>query len=79
LRPLLVRGLIGAIVAYGSFGSIMLATRLGQVGEAAILRETSTVFAALIGWLVLRETVGPKRMILMGLIAVGAVIVEAGG
>jgi drug/metabolite transporter (DMT)-like permease len=79
LRPLLTRGLLGALVAYGSFGSVMLATRLDKVGEAAVLRETSTVFAAVIGWLVLRETVGPRRIILMALIALGAVIVEVGG
>ena len=57
--PLLKRGVLGAFVAYFSFGSIMLATRLDKVGEAAVLRETSTVFAALIGWLVLGEKVGP--------------------
>ncbi len=79
LLPLLGRGVIGAVVAFGSFGSIMLATRLDQVGEAAVLRETSTIFAALIGWLVLKETVGPRRIALMALIAAGAVIVEAGG
>ncbi|WP_204115376.1 DMT family transporter [Shimia biformata] len=79
LRPLLTRGLIGAFVAYGSFGSVMLATRLGKVGEAAVLRETSPVFAAIIGWLVLKETVGPRRIALMTLIAAGAVIVEMGG
>ncbi len=77
--PLLRRGLIGALVAFSSFGSIMLATRLDKVGEAAVLRETSVVFAALIGWLVLRETVGPRRIALMALIAAGAVIVEMGG
>src|SRR6056297_134242 len=77
--PLLLRGLIGGVVAFFSFGSIMLATRLDKVGEAAVLRETSTVFAALIGWLVLRETVGPRRIALMALIAAGAVIVELGG
>lgn len=77
--PLALRGFIGGLVAFGSFGSIMLATRLDHVGEAAVLRETSTVFAALIGWLVLRETVGPRRVALMGLIAAGAVIVEMGG
>ena len=71
LRPLLKRGLIGALVAFSSFGSIMLATRLDKVGEAAVLRETSVVFAALIGWLVLRETVGPRRIALMALIAGG--------
>jgi drug/metabolite transporter (DMT)-like permease len=79
LPPLLLRGVVGAIVAFLSFGSVMLATRLDKVGEAAVLRETSTVFAALIGWVVLKETVGPRRLALMALIAVGAVIVEMGG
>lgn len=74
--PLLARGLIGGLVAFFSFGAIMLATRLDKVGEAAVLRETSTVFAALIGWLLLGERVGPRRLALMGLIAAGAVIVE---
>lgn len=77
--PLAVRGVIGGLVAFFSFGSIMLATRLDQVGEAAVLRETSTVFAAIIGWVFLKETVGPRRIALMALIALGAVIVEFGG
>ncbi|SFD91274.1 DMT family transporter [Roseivivax sediminis] len=77
--PLALRGVTGGLVAFASFGSIMLATRLDKVGEAAVLRETSTVFAALIGWLVLKETVGPRRIALMALIALGAVIVEFGG
>lgn len=77
--PLMQRGFFGAIIAYLSFGSIMLATRLDSVGEAAVLRETSTVFAALIGWFVLKERVGPRRVLLMALIAAGAVIVEMGG
>ncbi|MCF6443802.1 DMT family transporter [Nereida sp. MMG025] len=79
LPPLALRGVIGGIIAFASFGSIMLATRLDKVGEAAVLRETSTVFAAFIGWLVLKETVGPRRIALMALIALGAVIVEVGG
>jgi len=79
IGPLALRGVSGGLVAFFSFGSIMLATRLDKVGEAAVLRETSTVFAALIGWLVLKETVGPRRIALMGLIATGAVIVEFGG
>jgi drug/metabolite transporter (DMT)-like permease len=76
LLPLLRRGVLGAFVAFFSFGAIMLATRIGKVGEVAVLRETSTVFAALIGWLVLGEKVGPRRTILMALIALGAVIVQ---
>ena len=79
-EPALVRlAVIGAFVAFGSFGSIMMATRLDSVGQAAILRETSTVFAALIGWLLLKEAVGVRRLLLMSLIALGAVVVEFGG
>ena len=70
------RGPIGGLLAIASFGSILMATRLDKVGEAAVLRETSTIFAALIGWFFLKETVGPRRVALMALIALGAVIVE---
>ncbi|KIN76503.1 DMT family transporter [Sulfitobacter mediterraneus] len=79
LGPLMGRGVIGGLVAFMSFGAIMMATRLDKVGEAAVLRETSTVFAAIIGWVFLKETVGPRRVALMALIAAGAVIVEMGG
>ena len=72
-------GFGGAIVAFFSFGAVMLATRLDKVGEAAVLRETSTVFAALIGWAVLGEKVGLARAGLMALIALGAVVMEFGG
>lgn len=77
--PLVARGAIGAVVAYVSFGGVMLATLVGRVGEAAVLRETSTVFAALIGWFILKERVGPRKLALMVLVALGALIVEWGG
>lgn len=76
IAPLARRGALGAVVAFASFGSVMLATRIDDVGRAAVLRETSTVFAALVGWLILGEKVGPRRVALMALIALGAVIVE---
>ena len=76
---LLRRGMAGALIAWVSFGGVMMATRIDGVGEAAVLRETSTVFAAVIGWFVLGETVGPRRLILMSFIALGAVIVQVGG
>ena len=76
---LLRLGILGALVAWASFGAFMLATRLDKVGEAAVLRETSTVFAALIGWLMLGERVGPRRLGLMVLIAAGAAVVKLAG
>ncbi len=76
--PLFGRGVIGALVAVFSFGSILLATRLDTVGQAAVLRETSVVFAVLFGWLMLKERVGRAQLALIVLIAAGAVIVELG-
>ena len=77
--PLLRLGFTGAVVAIFSFGGIMLATRLDKVGEAAVIRETSVVFAALVAFVLWGERVGPRRLSLMALIAGGAVLVELGG
>ncbi len=77
--PFAKKAVLGALVAYMSFGAILIATRIGNVGEAAVLRETSTVFAAVIGWLMLGERTGPRRVTLMALIAAGAVIVKLAG
>ena len=63
-------------MAIAPFGSLLMVTRLGKISEAAALRETSTLFAALIGWVLLKETVGLRRVVLIALIALGAVIVE---
>ena len=79
VKPLMMRGLTGGIIAIFSFGGVMLATRLDKVGEAAVLRETSVVFAALIGWFILKEKVGPHRLLMMAVIALGAIVVEIGG
>ena len=79
VMPLLRLGVSGAFIAFFSFGAIMLATRLDKVGEAAVLRETSTVFAGLIGWLMLGEKVGLVRFSLLALIAAGAVVVKVAG
>jgi len=64
LHKILPLGMIGGLIAVLSFGSIMLATRLDQVGKIAVLRETSTVFAAIIGWVLLKEVVGQDGLYL---------------
>ena len=76
IRPHAGRAVLGALTAFVSFGSVMLATRLDKVGEAVALRETSVIFAALLGWLFLREPLGPLRAGLMVCIGLGAVMVQ---
>ena len=74
--PLVKRGIIGAMVAFVSFATLMLATRIGKVSEAAALRETSIVFATAIGVLFLKERVGPLKLFAISMIALGAILVE---
>lgn len=78
LNDLALRGVFGALIAVISFGSIMLATRLDSVGEAAALRETSIIFGTAIGVLVFREEIDKSRLALIACIAAGAVLVEMG-
>ena len=53
----------------------MMATRLGEVGQVAVLRETSTVFAVIIGVVFLNESMGLKRLVMILFITLGAVCV----
>ncbi len=78
LRPLVLRGFVGALVALMSFGSVMIATRVDSVGQTAALRETSIVFATAIGVLIFKEKIDAPRLMLIACIAVGAVLVEVG-
>ncbi|QUS34886.1 DMT family transporter [Falsirhodobacter algicola] len=77
-RPLLARGALGALVGIVSFGGVMIGTRIGKVAEVSSLRETSTLFAALIGWVALGERSSAPRIVLMAGIAAGAVLVQLG-
>lgn len=77
-RELALRGLFGGLIAFLSFGAVMLALRLDKVGEAAALRETSIVFATAIGVLVFRERVDALRLALIGLIVAAALLIEFG-
>ena len=78
MRELIVRGVSGAIVGIVSFGSIILATRLGKVAEVATLRETSIIFAAIIGVLVFKEKLHFSALLLICIIAGGAILVKIG-
>ncbi len=63
----LVSGLLGSI----SFGVFMWALGQAQVGAVAALRETSVIFAALIGVVLLKERMTPARGVSAALVALG--------
>jgi drug/metabolite transporter (DMT)-like permease len=64
----LVSGLLGTL----SFGVFLWALGRAQVGPVAALRETSIVFASLIGMVILRERVTPNRAVSTALAMAGA-------
>lgn len=74
--PLLARGMLGAAIGVISFGAVMLATRLGQVATVAAIRETSIIFGTALGVFLFKEAITPVKLLLIGLIALGAICVE---
>jgi len=65
------RGLLGGAASLGAYGIVLWAMTRAPVAALAALRETSVLFAALIGAFVLKEGLGLRRL-------AGAVSVVAG-
>jgi drug/metabolite transporter (DMT)-like permease len=65
--------LIGGLVSIGAYGIVIWAMQSGAMGGVSALRETSVVFAALIGRLFLGEAMSAKRWTVCAVVAAGAV------
>jgi drug/metabolite transporter (DMT)-like permease len=73
-RPLLLP--VGGVSTVGSYGIALWAMTLAPVAAIAALRETSILFATAIAALFLRERIGRRRLLAVGLIACGAVVMR---
>lgn len=60
-----------AVVAMASYGIAVWALSQGSIGRVAVLRETSVLFAAIMGSLILKEPFGAKRILSAALIVLG--------
>jgi uncharacterized membrane protein len=65
--------LAGGLVSIAAYGIVIWAMQSGAMGTVSALRETSVVFAVLIGRMFLRETVSGKRWLACVIVAAGAV------
>ncbi|QRX82706.1 DMT family transporter [Glaciimonas sp. PAMC28666] len=65
--------LAGGLVSIAAYGIVIWAMQSGAMGTVSALRETSVVFAMLIGRVFLRETVNGKRWLACVIVAGGAV------
>ena len=70
---------VAALGTVGSYSLTLLAMRLAPVGYVAVLRESSVVIAALIGWKLLGERDHRRRISGAVVVLVGLVALVAGG
>lgn len=67
------KGLLGGALGVLTYGMALYALSLGSLVEIAALRETSVVFAALIGAYLLKEPFGPLRIFATALVMVAII------
>ena len=76
LRRTWWRGVIGGVIANVGYGIAIYALVLGPMAHVAALRETSVLFGALIGTLLLGEPFGARRVAAAVVIVVGLVLMN---
>ncbi|HXZ60134.1 MAG TPA: DMT family transporter [Steroidobacteraceae bacterium] len=69
------KALAGGLLSFGSYGAIIAALALGNVGTISALRETSIVFSALIGWMFLGEALTLRRALVCLTVTAGAALI----
>jgi drug/metabolite transporter (DMT)-like permease len=69
---------IGAVISVTAYGVVVWAMSLSPMGQVSALRETSILFAAVIGALFLRERLTARRLLGAAMIAGGAVALSLG-
>ncbi len=66
------RSAMGGLVSMVAYAIVIWAASISPMGEVSALRETSVVFAALLGWMFLKERLGWRRMAACLVVAAGA-------
>jgi multidrug transporter EmrE-like cation transporter len=74
---LVSRGLAAGALAFVAYGIVLWAQLRAPLAEVAAVRETSVIFAALIGMVVLRERFGARRVAAAAVIAAGILLISA--
>ena len=71
-----LKALAGGVLTLASYAAIITALDMGKAGPVAALRETSIVFSALIGRVVLGEPLTRRRILVCLAVALGAVCIS---
>ena len=70
------RGLAGGVLMMGTYALVLYAFTQGAMATVAALRETSVLFAAVIGAVILKEPLGVRRMMAAAVIVAGIVLLQ---
>ena len=65
----------GGLVSLLAYAIVIHAASIAPMGVISALRETSVVFAALIGWAFLGEKLGARRVLACVMVTIGAVLI----
>ena len=68
--------ILGSVLTMGSYGIVLWAMTVSSIPAVAALRETSVIFAALLGALLLKESMGRWRIGGAMVVALGAVLIR---
>lgn len=69
-------GCTSGVLQFGAYALVIWAMSLGAMASVSALRETSVIFAAFIGAVVLKERVGALRIAAAVLVALGIVLMR---
>jgi drug/metabolite transporter (DMT)-like permease len=78
-RPALRRAMIGGVIAMVGYGIAIWALSQGAMAHVAALRETSVLFATVIGTRLLGESFGARRLIAAGVVVGGLLLMNLAG
>ena len=70
------RAAIGGVLSFVSYGLVLWAMTFASIAGVSAFRETSVVFAALIGMIFFGENTGPRRIAGALIVAAGAVVLK---
>ena len=67
------RHLLSGICLATAYSLVLVAVRFASVGYVATLRESSVVLGAALGWLMLKERLGARRLVSAAIVTIGLV------
>lgn len=74
-RPGVITALVGGLVSLLAYGIVIYAMSHAPMGAVSALRETSVLFAALIGYLFLGESLTVRKVLACVVIATGTMLI----